>query len=461
MRLLYSSTASLMVLLTASVGIAAPSQRSDEISELREMLLKQQAELQLQKQEIERQRALLQAQENTLYRQDEQYKHLSGKLAKFTSVPISEMQMNTIRGAGTGTNQATAAPVSEVTVTEPGKKPVKKAAEEKAAAPKQTMPAATPEIVGSDRKPKDPERPPEIAAYIEEGGVLLPRGTFVVTPEFGYLNSSATRVAIEGFSIIPALNIGLFEISELARDTMTAAVGARYGLTNKIEIEAKIPYVYRSDSTKSRPIGVGSSTETLTSVEGMGLGDVEVGAHYQINNGKGGWPYLIGNLRYKATTGTSPFDMPVDPTTGLLTELPTGSGFMAVQPSVTAIYPSDPGVFYGNFGYLYNFSASQDGSIGDIDPGDSVSASLGLSIALNDLSSFSLGYSHNTVFKTRQNGEIIPNSRNLQVGTVNLGFAQKITESTSVNFSVNAGVTEDAPDTNVIVRVPLTLDFFN
>jgi len=37
---------------------------------------------------------------------------------------------------------------------------------------------------------------------------------------------------------------------------------------------------------------------------------VEVGAHYQINHGQDGWPYFIGNLRYKSNTGKGPFEVP-------------------------------------------------------------------------------------------------------------------------------------------------------
>src|SRR3546814_12021787 len=43
------------------------------------------------------------------------------------------------------------------------------------------------------------------------------------------------------------------------------------------------------------------------------------------------------------------------PGTGLPLELPTGSGFAAVQPRVTWLYASDPVVFFGSFSYLHNF----------------------------------------------------------------------------------------------------------
>ena len=315
--------------------------------------------------------------------------------------------------------------------------------------------ADMPEEVGVERK-QSTEKPPEIAAVIEEGGVLLQQGKMVVTPAVEYTHSSATRVSIEGFSIIPALNIGLFDISRVKRDSISPSVGVRYGLTNRFEIEGKVPYVYRTDATSTRPVGVANAPETLSTVDGADIGDVEIGAHYQINKGEHGWPYLVGNLRFKTATGTSPFEVPVS--AGVQQELPTGSGFYAVQPSVTAIYPTDPVVYYSNIGYLHNFARSFP-VYGEIDPGDGISASFGMSLALNDKSSFSTGYSHTTVLKTLQNGMNIPNSTVLQVGSLDLGYSYNLTERTNLNFTVSAGLTDDAPDTRLIFRVPITYDF--
>jgi len=318
--------------------------------------------------------------------------------------------------------------------------------------------AQAPKEVGVDRRPSQPERPPEIARVIEEGGVLLPKGKAVITPSVEYARSSATRVAIEGFSIIPALNIGLFDVSQVNRDTLTGAVSARLGVTNRIEVDAKVPYVKRHDETLNRPVGAGGA-DVLSQVDGDGIGDVELGAHYQINSGQGGWPYLIGNLRFKSTTGKGPFDVPIDNGTGLQQELPTGSGFYAWQPSITAIFPSDPAVFYANIGYIYNVSDNVRG-IGDVDPGDSIGASFGMSLSINDVSSFSLGYSHNTVFDTKVNDQKLRNSAWLQVGTLDLGYAYTVNDMIALNLGVSAGLTSDAPDSRVILRVPITLNLF-
>lgn len=391
-----------------------------------------------QKKRLSEQEKLLEKQQKALDEQQQQFRALQAQIAKMS-------------GEGKGT----------ATATKEKETPKNKAAGEKSTAEadkKTTAATGSQEEVGTDRKPVEKERPPEIAAVIEEGGVLLPKGKLVITPSIEYSRSSATRVAIEGFSIIPALNIGVFEVAQVGRDTITAALGTRLGITNRIEVEAKVPYLYRRDSTRSRPFGAGSSSDVLSTVNGSDIGDVEFGAHYQINNGKNGWPFFIGNLRFKTVTGTSPFEVGTD-RRGLQTELPTGSGFYAIQPSLTAIYPTDPAVFFSNIGYVHNFARSFD-TVGEIAPGDSISTSFGMSLALNDRSSFSLGYSHSMVFETEQNGERIPNSTYLQVGTLDLGYSYTLTPRIGLNLNVSAGITEDAPDSRITLRIPIAYDLF-
>src|SRR6185295_9692462 len=106
----------------------------------------------------------------------------------------------------------------------------------------------------------------------------------------------------------------------------------------------------------------------------------------------------------KSDTGTGPFDVPIDENSGLEKELPTGSGFWAVQPSLSWIAPSDPAVFFGNFSYLWSLERDTNARFGRIDPGDAIGVSLGGAVGLNERTSLSLGYEHYVVLNTKQNG---------------------------------------------------------
>lgn len=293
-----------------------------------------------------------------------------------------------------------------------------------------------------------------MADLLEQRGILTPRGSIVLEPSFQYTNSSVTHVTLDGYTILPSLLIGAIDIRAVRRDTVTTALGFRYGVTNYFELEARVPYVRRDDQTITRPLNEGAAQDEVTDVSGAGLGDIELAAHYQFTNGKNGLPYLVANLRLKSDTGKSPFEVPVD-STGLQQELPTGSGFWAVQPSLTFTLPSDPAVFYGNLSYLWNLEREISASIGTIDPGNALGISLGMGLALNEDASFSLGYSHSSVDPARQNGATLKGAQRLQVGSLLIGMSYRVQKRTNINFGLGVGVTQDAPDVQMSVGVPV------
>lgn len=317
-------------------------------------------------------------------------------------------------------------------------------------------------------------KPPEIPRVSADvGGVLTPKGRLVVEPALSYAYSKATRVAIEGFSIIPALTIGIVNVRDVKRETQTAALTGRYGVTDRFELETRIPFLHREDTTQTRQFLVPNANDRFFNADGTDIGDIEIAGHYQINDGKNNWPFLIGNLRFKTDTGTSPFDVPINPRFNIPTELPTGTGFLSFQPSLTAIFPSDPAVFFGNVSYLWNLEkninqrlfteelgkAPTSKPVGKIDPGDSIGFSFGTSLAFNEKASFSLAYSHSIYFKTEQNGKKIDGS-DFDVGQLIFGLNYAFAKYTSANLAVAIGTTRDAPDVQMTLRVPIGFDLF-
>jgi hypothetical protein len=315
--------------------------------------------------------------------------------------------------------------------------------------------------------------PPAVAPIFESPGVLTPRGTLVFEPSFQYGYSSSNRVALVGYTVIPALLIGLLDVREVKRNTTTANVALRYGLGHRLEADLKIPYVYRSDSTVSRELFTGTAAERAFDASGKGVGDVEAGVRYQLNDGGVDKPYYIAGLRYKSRTGRDPFEVVTDcqircvganvTGTGLPLSLPTGSGFRSLQPSLTWLLPSDPAVFFGGFSYTRNIErrnvyrtvlAGAREPLGDVKAGDVIGLNLGMGLALNDKASLSFGYNHDSVGRTRQNGQVIPGSVRIQLGTLLLGASYRLGQHRSVDVSVGAGLTRDTPDVTLTVRMP-------
>ena len=307
------------------------------------------------------------------------------------------------------------------------------------------------------------ERPPEVQAIAEQGGVLLPRGTLSVEPSVGYSTSSISRFTFRGVSVVEAVLIGVIDATEADRELISAAITTRYGLTNRLELEATVPYVYRNDSLTTF-IRRSSGDLTLTNeATGYGLGDVEIAAHYQINGGLGGWPFFVGNLRYKSTTGKGPFDVERN-AAGVETELPTGSGFHAVGASLTAIYPTDPAVLFANIGYVWALAHNVNKDVGDnrigkVDPGNWVETNVGVSLAVNERLSLTAGYKHLFIQKstTEIDGQTFSSS-SLDVGSLLLAGYFRLSDRVGVNLSVDIGVTPAAPDVRLMLRVPVRLN---
>ena len=163
--------------------------------------------------------------------------------------------------------------------------------------------AQTATVAPVGQAPEGADRPSEVATIFEQPGVLTPAGRYVLEPSLQYGYASSNRVALVGYTIIPALLVGLVDVREVKRNTVTAALAARFGLTPRFEVELRAPYVYRSDATISRDIANPSSSDTVFSANGMAMGDLEIGARYQLNDGGIDRPFYVGTLRFKSHSG--------------------------------------------------------------------------------------------------------------------------------------------------------------
>lgn len=330
---------------------------------------------------------------------------------------------------------------------------------------------------------------PEIAIIPEQGGVLTHRGQLVIEPSIQYTHSSQDRFFFQGFEVVDTVLIGLIEATKADRNTVEAAIGARLGVTDRLELEARIPYVYRNDQITRQVVSTPGAQSIQSSASGNDIGDVEFAAHYDFTNLIFDQPYsvfTIANLKVKTPTGEGPFDVPLD-ANGDPDRLATGSGFWAVQPSFTAIFPSDPVVFFGSVGYTINIGEDinqtktltpnctnpsdptscpgpQTTTIGEVDPGDSFNASIGMGLSLNERASVSLGFSFDYVFETTQdvtgdiNGKL--KSDPLYVGEFLVGGSYAISDSVAINLNFTVGATEAAPDFQAMLRVPVRFNVY-
>ena len=390
-------------------------------------------------------------------------------------------ELEQMRGAGAATlaEERGAGQAAQAQANTPAVPATRPAAQPQPLAPAQaprpqTAAASAPRGQVGENPSKD-NRPPEVAPLFEQPGILTQRGKYILEPSFQYGYASNNRVALVGYSVIPALLIGLIDVREVKRNTATGSLAFRTGLSNRLEVEARVPYVYRSDSTVSRELFTGTAVERVFGTSGKGIGDVEIAGRYQLNNGGADKPYFVGGLRLKTRTGRDPFEVVTDcqtrcvgqnaTGTGLPLDLPTGSGFYSLQPSLTWLFPSDPAIFFGTFSYTHNFKRSsvsrtvlsgEKELLGELAPGGIFGFNFGMGLALNDKASMSIGYDHSSIGRMKQNSITVPGSVRTQLGTLLIAYSYRLSDKRSLNVSVGAGVTRDTPDVSLTVRIPTT-----
>jgi len=322
-----------------------------------------------------------------------------------------------------------------------------------------TSPAATPAPASAPARERRPQPLDEVSAIFEQKGVLTPKYSVTVEPSVQFTHSSSNRVSLIGYTIVPAVTVGLINIEDVDYDMFIGAIAIRFGITNRAELEFKIPYVYRNNSASSAPVNTGDPLQVFNTT-GYGFGDEEITLRWQLNQPAGPGRIYIASLRGKLRNGKDPFEVPYIPAgsteagAGLPAELPVGSGFYTVQPGITMIFPADPAVLFGTLNYQWNVKRDI-GGVGTIDPADAIELNFGMGIGLNENLSFSLGYDHTTLLTSTLNGDRLGNSKTTQVGTLLFGGSYRYSNRTNINISLGIGATSASPDVQFTVKVPM------
>lgn len=324
--------------------------------------------------------------------------------------------------------------------------------------------------------PEDLDRPIELAVLDSQASVVTRRGQLSGDIQFDYARADRSRAVFRGIELVEAVLVGVFDINESRQDVLSASLALRYGLTDRLEIGARLPYIYRADTSIVAPIAGSTNNDPAatidSSVDGHGIGDLELTARYQLFDGRNGSPYVIANLQGVIPTGSDPFAVERD-FLGRALKASTGAGFYGISPSLTAILPTDPAVLFGTLGYTFNLGKEVDSvippvRISYVDPGDAISVSAGIGISLNQRTTVNLGYAHSWAFGTMTRTALLEPtegwpglretvSRDLQIGRLLFGVTYRVTDKTSLNWSVEIGATEDATDLRTVLRVPFVL----
>ncbi len=318
--------------------------------------------------------------------------------------------------------------------------------------------------------PEDNDRQPEIASLGRQGSAITQKGKLSGEIELSYARADRNRALFRGIEVVESVLVGVFDINESRQDIVTSKIGLQYGLFSDLEIGVDVPLVSRWDTSVLTPVSADPDTarEIDNSASAFGIGDIELSVRKQLHAPKGAGPYIVGNLQATIPTGTGPFEVARNEF-GEAADAATGSGFWSLTPGITAILPSDPGVLFGSISYTKNFASDVDVvippvAITRVDPGDALSMSAGVGLSLNPRLSLNFGYAHSWGFGTQTTTQVLEGdnageentqtSRDLQVGRFLFGTTYRVNSKASVNFGIEAGLTDDAADLRAVLRLP-------
>jgi len=352
-------------------------------------------------------------------------------------------------------------------------RPAQSAAGEEEEEEEATEAGADPEqgTVGQQQKEEaEPSRSVQ-NVYREQGALFSDRLT--LEPSLTYTRSDRRSLDLNGFLALDAIFLGNINVDREKNDTLTAELTARYGVTNRLEVSATIPYIYRHTRSETGGGDNGSGTSLIgKTVTDHDVGDVSFGLNYRLFREGPDNPDVVWNLRASAPTGREPYGIEtvtVDPNENLTVreELPTGTGVWSLSSGFSVIKTTDPAILFASVTYQHNFEesfgdiSSQAGAQpGRIDLGDSVSYGLGTAFALNPELSLSISYSQRFAFQTKQKpqggswSEVVGSEANSS--SMNLGATYALNEHLNFVANIGIGMTPDAPDMSVNLKFPYT-----
>ncbi len=289
---------------------------------------------------------------------------------------------------------------------------------------------------------------------------------------------SGAQLNLSGFLALDSIFLGEISIDEINADVFTTDVTARLGVTNRLQFDFNAPYLYRRSNFQTGGAGANAQGLVEKDLTTKDWGDISFGVSWRALPEGFRRPDVVFNLRGKAPTGVHPFGIKQVPFAGsegnlnLPGKLSTGTGTWGISGGMSLLKTIDPMVVFVSANYFHNLQNHfdditevivQPGTIvsGRAKFGDAFQLGAGFAFALNDKSSLSTSFSHRIVARSRLrfDGEgrvwehIVGSQAN--VGVLNIGATFGIDQNLAILTNIGVGITQDAPDMTLSVRLPL------
>jgi opacity protein-like surface antigen len=318
---------------------------------------------------------------------------------------------------------------------------------------------------------REPPRQRSVEAIYQQRDALFEQ-RFSLEPSITYTRFDRRLINLSGFLALDVIFLGNINVQQTKSDLITLDLTGRWGVTDRLQLDLNVPYLYRHAQFLAGGAGGAAGTQSEATVSKGGVGDASAGVHYQLVREGAGRPDLILIGRLKAPTGDQPYGIKVlqpDPNNTNLNvpqRLPTGSGVWTTSLGVSVLKTTDPAILFGNLGWIHSVPrrfadiSTQDGIVapGRVDLRNAITWGAGAAFALNERMSMSFGFSQliSQAARTKVDGgswsKIIGSNAN--AATFNVGVTYGLGRRTTAVLNFGIGLTPDAPDFSVTLRLP-------
>ena len=280
---------------------------------------------------------------------------------------------------------------------------------------------------------------------VEKNYSLSKKGQYAMNYDLGYSFYRDKQIDIalaDGNSSIQRLRI-----QDDAQHSFTNTFDVSYGLKNNLTLTMSLPLVYKIDTAGGK--------------DAVGLGDMSLGLRWQPVPLKRGLPTTTFYSSLSTATGDSPYEI------NSAKDLATGKGYYSLSAGLSVSKVTDPIVLFGSAGLtmgnnMGGLNQAQGSRIlTSFSPGQTLSTSFGFAYSLNYDVSMSASYQQSIstnaryTFKDGTGVATTFDSATQLSSVLNYTLSLRTSPTRVINVSVGFGLSEDTPDVNLGLSMPL------
>ncbi|MGD9983853.1 MAG: transporter [Porticoccaceae bacterium] len=295
---------------------------------------------------------------------------------------------------------------------------------------------------------------------------------FSVELGFEFAHFDRSQLILNGFLALDAIFLGDISIDEIDSDILTTSLTGRWTVTDRLQLNLTLPFVYRETTTRSGGQELSSILSTEKKVDDSDLGDISLGVSYRLFPETPTRPDIVWNTSVIAPTGREPYGIdfledPLNTNLQFPEELPTGSGLWGVQTGLSLLKTVDPAILFASISWRHYFEDDFNDlgsnpealpSPGEVQLGDQYQFSLGIAFALNERTSLSTSFTQRFIDKTEITrpgfGSQTVVGSDTTTGTFDMGVTYAMTDRLSLVTNLGMGLTNDASDYAFTLKFP-------